>query len=304
MPFDLGQFGMQAATTAMNTGLGLLLEGHNDRRQLRQQGKLGEQQLQFNQRALDYSNEKQLEMWEKTNYKAQKEQMKKAGLNPALLYGMGGGGGATTGGGSVAGVSGGNAPSGGGEIMGLMGMRAQMQLLNAQKENIEADTEQKRATTEKTSGVDTDLARANVDNAKLDGIIKEVTGTDMKNKWEQVTFPNRGIEADTHQKELEARGAVAQNVWELWSEGKLKQKSNEEIESIVLSNAKSREERKNIMKTFELLEETLKGKRLENVILELEAKLQSETGIDKSSAGWLKILGRLFIGAGGRELLK
>ena len=44
-------------------------------------------------------------MWDYTNYENQKEHLKAAGLNPALLYGSsGGGGGSAAGGGNAAGV--------------------------------------------------------------------------------------------------------------------------------------------------------------------------------------------------------
>ena len=46
---------------------------------------------------MDYSYGKQMDMWNATNYPAQVEQLNKAGLNPALEYGMKGGGGVTTG---------------------------------------------------------------------------------------------------------------------------------------------------------------------------------------------------------------
>ena len=51
----------------------------------------------------------QLEMWEKTNYPAQVAQMRKAGLNPALMYGQAGAGGQL----------GGTAPSGGEGASGM-----------------------------------------------------------------------------------------------------------------------------------------------------------------------------------------
>lgn len=88
----LGQgMGAQAASGGVGAILGLALEGHNDRRQIRQQRELGKLQLGFDKEMTDYSFQKQLQMWKDTNYKAQVEQMEEAGLNPALLYGMGGG---------------------------------------------------------------------------------------------------------------------------------------------------------------------------------------------------------------------
>ena len=87
----------------------------------------------------DYNAAKQLEMWKATNYPAQVEQMKLAGLNPALAYGMGGGGGVTA---NVATgkTSGGQAPSGGGEILAAQAMGLQLRMQEAQIKNIEADT--------------------------------------------------------------------------------------------------------------------------------------------------------------------
>ena len=95
-----------------------------------------------------------MKMWEDTNYSAQLAQMKKAGLNVGLMYGMGGGGG-TTASIQAGNVSGGNSASGSGEIgMGIqMGM--QMALLKAQKENIEADTQLKQKEAGYTGGAKT-----------------------------------------------------------------------------------------------------------------------------------------------------
>lgn len=140
-----------------NTGLGLLLEGHQDRRQVRQQGRLGEQQLGFDQRYLDYQQEKAYSMWERTNYGAQLEQMDKAGLSAGLMYGGSGGGGATTG-----------QPSGGSKaqpaamtqnVMGMQLLGHQMKLMQAQTEKIHAETD-------KTKGVDTAEAETRITDLK------------------------------------------------------------------------------------------------------------------------------------------
>ena len=292
-----------AVDSAIGAGMGLLLGDINDKRQLKQQERLGEQNWKFQKRAAEFNMQQQLEMWKATNYSAQMEEMRKAGLNPALAYGMKGGGGVTTGSSNASAPQSGVAPVGGGEAMGMMQQRIQMRLLAAQEENIRANTEKTRVEAAKTSGVDTELATVGVENAKLDGVIKKVTGLDMKNKWEQVTFPNRGIEAELHQSEMEARQGIAKVTYDLWVEGKLRDKSNYEIEQLMLNNSKTREETKNIIKTFDLLEEQLKGMKLSNIITKLEADLQTETGLDKNSPGLLKIIGRLFMGIGGWKTL-
>lgn len=142
------QLGTQAASTGLGTIMGLALEGHNDRRQMKQQTKLQNLQITGNKQMIDYQKMKDLEMWKETGPTGMTKQLKEAGLNPGLLYGMSGAGGATTGGsGSVTGA---NAPQGGKEIIESMGMSmqgAQLQLLNAQRKNIEADTANKEADT-------------------------------------------------------------------------------------------------------------------------------------------------------------
>lgn len=140
------QMGGNAINGVVGNIMGLMMEKHNDKRQIRQQQKLQDMQESGQRRMMDYSMMKQMEMWENTGYGAQKEQMLKAGLNPGLMYGMGGGGGTTTGSPSGS-VTGGSAPSGGGEMMGMGIQMMNMQLMRAQKENIEAQTEKTKAET-------------------------------------------------------------------------------------------------------------------------------------------------------------
>lgn len=138
--------------------LGIGMAGWNDERQIRQEEKLQRLQIAGSKELTDYQMQKQLEMWKATSYKAQMEQMIKAGINPALMYGMGGGGGQTTGG-SASQVSRSNAPTGGGEVTAMAGMGIQFGMMEAQRRNIEADTKLKEAEAAKTAGVDTTLAQ-------------------------------------------------------------------------------------------------------------------------------------------------
>ena len=139
----LEQLGMQTAGNVINGLTGAIFGKINDNRQLVQQGRLTKQQMQAQKELTDYNMKKQLEMWEATGYGAQVKQMEEAGLNPALIYGKGGGGGITANV-ETGNVTGGSAPSGGGEIMGLASqtpmMIAQAKLLDAQAENLNADT--------------------------------------------------------------------------------------------------------------------------------------------------------------------
>lgn len=112
-------------------------------------------QQQLNKDMTDYNTDKQMDMWNKTGYGAQMKQMKDAGLNPALMYGKGGAGGST----AIAAASGsaGNAPQiqpidASKTTMGLM----QLANMEAQKENIIADTNLKDVQANKLKGADTE----------------------------------------------------------------------------------------------------------------------------------------------------
>ena len=65
-------------------------------------------QVAANKEMADYEQELGLKMWKDTDYPAQVEMMKAAGLNPAAVLSNGGGGSGATGA-SVAGVGGGQA---------------------------------------------------------------------------------------------------------------------------------------------------------------------------------------------------
>ncbi|AXH75326.1 MAG: DNA pilot protein [Microviridae sp.] len=142
--FDIGTMGLGIASDVIGTGLGMLTAKWQDKRQLKQQEKLQDLSIKGSKEMTDYQKQKELQMWKDTNYGAQMEQLKGAGLNPGLIYGMSGGGGVTTGGGAAS-VGQGHAPSGGGEVgMGIQ-QTMQLALMKAQKDNIDADTANKKA---------------------------------------------------------------------------------------------------------------------------------------------------------------
>lgn len=172
--------------------MGMAFGQYADNRQYEQQKRLQALQLEGSKDLTDYSYNKQMQMWRDTNYSAQKDEIKKAGLNPALLYGMKGGGGTTIGAGASS-VGGGQASRGDEPTrMSGMAMQAniQTQLMEAQKENIEADTKLKNATATKTAGVDTEVSgqQANVlaqqyENLRQDHTVKllEITMKNIEN---------------------------------------------------------------------------------------------------------------------------
>ena len=102
-------------------------------------------------------------MWEKTSPAEQAKRLKEAGLNVGLMYaGAGGGGGATASSGS------GNMDSGTAEPISGMGLQlgldaaakaAQIELTKAQKDNVDADTENKRGADRENTIADTELKK-------------------------------------------------------------------------------------------------------------------------------------------------
>lgn len=140
-------FALQTGQSALGQAMGLATGAIQNKRQLKQQGKLQAQEIQGQKQMIDYEQMKQLQMWKDTNYGPQMEQLKAAGLNPGLIYGMSGGGGATTG--QTSGnVTGGHAQgSTGTEAITMGTTMAQMGLLRAQKELIEAQKNKEVATT-------------------------------------------------------------------------------------------------------------------------------------------------------------
>ena len=147
-------------------GVGIAQAGFNmlsANKQRQDQARLMGIQQQNQQQLNRQGHQLQMDMWNKTNYQAQLKHMKKAGLNPALMYGMGGGGGTT------AGSQGGGSASGGNAVqMHPMDM-ANLSLLKAQRDNIEADTKNKEADTGlKGSQKDLAISNAELNNIKRD----------------------------------------------------------------------------------------------------------------------------------------
>ncbi len=136
-----------AGLGAAGSLVGMMGQRARENRTNKQQEKLmgiqQKNQMKLNEQGRDLS----MDLWNKTGYGAQMEQMKDAGVNPALMYGSAGSGGSTSG------MSGGGA--GGGSAaqpqqmmdIGANGIDGMMKM--AQIKNIDADTEDKKASAEK-----------------------------------------------------------------------------------------------------------------------------------------------------------
>ena len=163
-----------------------------------------EQQYQ-NQRSLNQQgHDLQMDMWNKTNYGAQLQHMKDAGLNPALMYGMGGGGGATTGSQGGGSAAKGNAQ----KQMGIEGLMAASQAaLNdslgkkAQQEGNLAETRANELRGD-TKEQDTRIANIATDTGKK---LEELQNQVIQNKVDLATATSRmeGIIAEEGSKVIE-----------------------------------------------------------------------------------------------------
>lgn len=127
----------------VNMGMGLLGQAFGNQMQRGQQQALSDQQLAANEKLSDYNFANQLKFWQETNYPAQVEQLKEAGLNPALLYAKGGPGGST--GSPTSGMGMGIAAPSTNQAATMIeseNAAADIRLKNAQAANIEAQTPQ------------------------------------------------------------------------------------------------------------------------------------------------------------------
>lgn len=126
--------------SAAGIGGTYLMNEFSHRQQLRHQQDFTEQQLRAQESMSRFNQGLALDTWEKTNYDAQVKQMEKAGLNVGLMYGKGAAGGGTTNFGGSQSVTGAQATAPINNMgMGLQ-LASQLRLMEAQKENIEADT--------------------------------------------------------------------------------------------------------------------------------------------------------------------
>lgn len=199
-------FGMDQVAGAANgiigQGMNMLFSGWQDRRQLKQQQKLTDQQVAAQKDMGAFNREQAMKMWKDTNYSAQIAEAKKAGMSISSLYGGTGASGATTSGatpGSVTGAQAGDPNAGVG--MGIQ-MASQLALQKAQKENIEADTANKIADAE-NKGVQTEGGQIEnrIKSATQDDTIKQIVESANKTMEEAIIKANDRTISDLTMKE-------------------------------------------------------------------------------------------------------
>lgn len=166
----------------------------------------GQQKQQYKyQRELNkQGQELGMKTWNETNVGAQMEHLTKAGLNPNMIYGGGGAGGATVSspsGGSV-GQAQATAQTGGlqagiGQMTQMGMMKAQQDLMQAQKDNIEANTNK------------TNIEASNIEEPITAGISKTLADRDKTKADTTGTEIQNEITGDTREEEKQRIRAEA-----------------------------------------------------------------------------------------------
>lgn len=218
---------MIGAIIGAGIGLAGSILGHkqqnDDQREMMElQAKLNQQQARYNQGLAK-------EMWDYTSYPNQVKQMEAAGLNPALIYGMGGQGGSTAGAGQ-AGSVGLSDTKGMQTGIAIQGMGLELANLASQVELNKSQAEKNRAEAEKTAGVDTQVQQATMENliaqttnekikkgliyadTRFKDALEEITrakidevGWNIKNLIKSLELTDRNIKATDLDNELKGR---------------------------------------------------------------------------------------------------
>lgn len=288
----LGKIAGGLATSAGSMGMGMYGSKWAMQQQFEQQKKLMELQEQAQGRLsrenADIQHELAMRMWNDTNAKAQMQHYKDAGLNVGLMYESGGPG-ATTVNSSAGNISGGNAS------MPDLGMGVQLGRLALESAQLKANIELTEAQTNKVNTEAEKISSVDTENVKLENIIKDYVGKEAKDVYENVKKPARSEEAKTWSDELGARQAIANNIYEMWASGRLKDKTDAEVEAILINNAKDQKEIEKITEAIKLIKEETQGANIANVINEIEAQWTTGSGFKSGNIADFvtKILGAM-----------
>ncbi|AXH75534.1 MAG: hypothetical protein [Microviridae sp.] len=217
---------IEAGAQLLNTGLGIALEKHEDKRQINQQQKLQNMQITGQKEMGEFNQGIALDTWDKTNYEAQRKHMEAAGLNVGLMYGGAGASGTTQ---SNAGsVSGGSAAQQSGEVGMALQMGMQRQMQEAQIELMKAQGQKTQAETAKLQGVDTAQTEATTANIKQTtanaAIQAEILEYDKQLKQIETNLNSQTVDEKitqikTANQKLEGEAEQAKNAGKLSTEG-------------------------------------------------------------------------------------
>ncbi len=213
-----------SALMGVGTGVaGIVGDQVLNQQQFNQEQELMDIQLANQQTLNEQGHDLQMQMWKDTNYPAQVQMMKSAGLNPALMYGMKGGGGTTTGSQGGGAAAKGNAPQNKGVNMQNIMMGLQMKNLQAQTDNIKADTQNKGGELE---GINLDNARKEIENtwlnekekATVDKLLEETKNLSKDNALKDISI---GLKENGMFNELAATVIGVISGWDLTEKGAL-----------------------------------------------------------------------------------
>ena len=203
------------------------------KKQFKYQGKLNKQAQRLG-----------MKTWKQTNYGAQVEEMKKAGLSAGLMYGMSGAGGATTNTGS--GGSAGQAHAPQAPSMDLQAIN-QSKLIESQINLNESQAEKNKAEAVKTSGVDTDKTKTEVSSLtqginnmktvnKLNQIETELKNLELGIQSEGKTYTLNRMKYESEKILGEAESALASGEIDQATRTEKKKIIKEELIAISLDN--------------------------------------------------------------------
>lgn len=232
---------------------------------IREQRRAAAQQFERQKELQELATKNQLDIWKKTNYGAQINELTKAGLSPALMYSKGGGTGGVTGSGGVGSAAQQNVMD-----VGQAAMNA------AQIANLRANTEKTKAEAEKIAGVDTEKTTAETGltavqtqiakiNAEVAGRTKEEAINYIKDQADKMlaetvqaqikqTIDERTYNDRVEQIKQESIGAMLENA--------VKDSNNR------VNEARIKEISENIMQRWKQLE--LQGKNIEATLENME----------------------------------
>lgn len=264
--------------------LGGLFGMNSQEKQMENQEYLMGLQHKYNEQSADAAQKRAYEMWQKTNYAAQVEQMKKANLSPGLMYGQAGAGGGTISGAQGQGTS---QPSDRSIEMQYRGQEMGLQLANlaSQIKLNESQAAKNTAEANKTAGVDTELAKTSIEN-----LISQTKNEKDRNVliWADKRFK----EAAADMQEASAKLASGQNAkigYEIDQINKSIDKMDLEMEGIDLDN-----ELKRRVMDSKVKEAEMSVKALMNSILVGNSQIrlnnqQAEAITDKVMQDWQSI---------------
>lgn len=247
------------------------------------QNKMYDRQMERDKEMSDYLYDLSMKKFKDQGYGAQAQQLRNAGMNVGLMYGGAGGGAQTT---AQQGTTsgGGNKQSDNAGQMAMLGQQAE--LMQAQKENIEADTEVKKA----EAGVKGETTRSQQFQNDINELYRDKIEQAKNVEWDMTLI----------------KGEEANAAWEF--KKAIEYGDTSDNKGGPYTNENSRKGRARIaeMKMYEedLRKAKLEGniKEAEEVIKEFEASMARQ-GISPNSPWYAKLITDLLNKIGITDLL-